>query len=112
MPFQPDFVPLAGLTIKLHIIKAKELVAKDRGLFGRKKESDPFIRIFVDGRKVGYTDTIYQTIQPIWDQEFEYTFGAEQATQIVRNNKPIELAIFDKDKISFNDPMGVVKIRK
>lgn len=47
--------PLAGLTIKLNIVKAKDLVAKDKTLFGKKKASDPFIRIFVDDQKVGYT---------------------------------------------------------
>ena len=90
-----DFSNLAGLTIKLKIPQAKDLVAKDKSMFGKKTGSDPFIRIHVNGRQVGYTSTIKKTVNPEWNYTGEFHFGAEEVDGMLKNNRPIELCIFD-----------------
>ena len=98
---------LAGLTINLNIVQGKDLVAKDRGAFGfgAKKASDPFIRIHVNGKQVGYTEKQKKTVNPEWNQELTFNFWAAQVASIMENKKPIELKIFNHDKMSFLDPM-------
>jgi len=106
----PSSPPLAGLTIDLQIIRATGLVVKDKNWRGKYTTSDPFIRIFVDGIKRGYTKTIWKAVDPEWNEQVVVHIGADEVQQVLRNQAPIELQIFDKDRLSFNDPMGVVQI--
>lgn len=105
----PSTTPLAGITVHLNIIQAKGLVEKDKNWRGN-GSSDPFVRIFVNGKKYGYTKTVQKTVDRVWDERITINIGADEAYKLLSSPSPIELHIYDKDKLTFSDPMGLVTI--
>ena len=107
---------LAGLTINVEILQARNLIAKDRNLLGRPTTSDPYGKLFVGGKLIGTTKVIPKALNPVWNARFQYKTGADSAARMVqpeyRNQPPLDaiLKIWDHDKLSDDDPMGTVSI--
>ena len=55
--------------------------------------------------EVGRTTVVSKSLDPVWetDNYFEWQIGPKETPVIV-------LALFDKDTLSKDDPMGMVKI--
>ena len=62
--YRPD---IKNIELDITIFRAKNLVANDGSLFGKKKSSDPYVRIFWGGEKCGKTKTIGKTLSPEWN---------------------------------------------
>ena len=122
---------VVGCEIDVTIVAGRGLVAKDRSLFG-KKSSDPYVVISCGKRTLGTTKVVDKSLSPVWNQAFKLNLDAKAAarlesTELVLDPPPYStaltltltltlypnpnqvFAIFDKDKIGANDPMGVVR---
>jgi tellurium resistance protein TerZ len=98
---------IIGIELDATIIAGKDLVAKDgSGLFGmgKKTSSDPYIRLLLDGTKMGETSVQKKTLKPVWNESFKKNL----AGRAFNPNAMLIFAIFDKDKMSADDPMGEV----
>jgi tellurium resistance protein TerZ len=90
----------------LTVLQGSGLVAKDRNLFGKKTSSDPYIEVWTSSNsisRVGKTATKKKTLEPKWNQTFEF--------KVKPQNQMIYLKIFDEDLLSAPDAMGTVTIR-
>lgn len=101
---------LAGLVVGVEIIQGKDLVPKDRNLMGKKKSSDPYIKVFGGKTPLGRTKTIQKSLNPVWNEKFELILGADDANYILKMSGGVqmEFRIFDEDKRTEDDPMGTV----
>ena len=105
------------LSVRVTLIQGTGLVAKDRNLLGKKTSSDPYVECFSTyqkpdnsgrlktfGKKIGQTEVIKKTLEPKYNHTFdpiEFAYAS---------NPNIQLRIFDYDKLSDPDSMGVVNI--
>jgi tellurium resistance protein TerZ len=110
---------VGGITITIQIIAGKNLVAKDRSLFGRKKTtSDPYVIIRTQQKMYGRTRTIQKNcLNPTWNETIKIELNSDDAQLLIQQykqsslNKPmIDCCIMDEDLLSDPDPMGVVQI--
>mmetsp|Transcript_21387 Transcript_21387/g.35394 ORF Transcript_21387/g.35394 Transcript_21387/m.35394 type:complete len:597 (-) Transcript_21387:73-1863(-) len=114
---------LAGLTITVEVLKGRDLIAKDRNVFGKRTTSDPYVKVQVGRQSVGKTKVVSKTLSPVWNQSFQYKIGADSASHLVQpeyNNTATgnqhqqliaTLSIWDHDKIGDDDIMGTVQLR-
>lgn len=89
---------------KVTVLSGSGLVAKDRNMFGKKKSSDPFVKVVANGKLVGRTETQYKTLDPV------FTAGGPFPAEFEGDQLKLELKIYDEDKLSADDPMGTVTL--
>ena len=71
MPSSTHLPAIQGLEVEISVIRGKDLVAKDSsGVFGKKKSSDPYVKIFFGGKNHGKTKTIDKTLAPEWNENY------------------------------------------
>jgi Ca2+-dependent lipid-binding protein len=105
--------PVIGAEIDCTVIAGRNLVAKDRSLFG-KKSSDPFVVIScayhggVATRTLGTTAVVDKNLSPVWNEHFKLNIDAKAATRL--DSSEIVFSVFDKDMMSADDPMGEVRV--
>lgn len=109
-----DPVQISGIEIDLTINRGKDLVAKDRNIFNQKTTSDPYVKIYVDGKFVGKTRIMAENLNPVWNESFKVNLGTQESNYMLKKFKdghPPELilSIWDHDDIGDDDSMGVVK---
>ncbi len=113
-----------GGKVRIEIKSGHDLVVKDKAMFG-KGSSDPFVQVWSGGfpgaagcarggraaqvdtsHEVGRTKVISKNLNPVWEENnvFEWDMGPKEKPVVV-------LALFDKDTLSKDDPMGMVTIR-
>jgi len=101
---------IAHIIIDVTIIQGRDLVAKDKNLFSRKKtSSDPYVDLYYRGKKYGRTQVIEKTLSPTWNRSFRIKIdkkGVDQALQGLTDSKNLSLRIFDEDFASSDDFMG------
>ena len=111
-----------GGRVGVRVIGGHGLVVRDGSLFG-KGSSDPYVQVWSGGfpgaegcarsgvrgqqmaHEVGRTTVVSKSLDPVWetDNYFEWQMGPKETPVIV-------CALFDKDTLSKDDPMGMVKI--
>jgi tellurium resistance protein TerZ len=111
---------LAGLTIKVEILKARDLIAKDRNVFGKRTTSDAYVKVQIGKQTLGKTKVIPKNLNPVWNETLQWKVGADSAAHLiqpefnsVQGNQHLLLAtltIWDHDKIGDDDIMGTVEI--
>jgi hypothetical protein len=87
------------------ICEGRDLVAKDKNMFGRPTTSDPYVKLSLGRNKLGKTSIIKKTLDPNWGNE---TFRLSVAPRSLEVTKSIECRIFDYDAMSSDDAMGTV----
>ncbi|KAG7369232.1 C2 domain containing protein [Nitzschia inconspicua] len=101
--------PIESMTLRITIIQGSDLVAKDRNLFGKKTTSDPYVQILAgSGRsyvRLGQTKTIYKNLSPQWNETI-----TAQVKYIHHARSELRFQIYDEDKLSDPDNMGVVTL--
>jgi Ca2+-dependent lipid-binding protein len=93
--------------VRLTVLQGSGLVAKDRNLFGKKTTSDPYIEVWTTANsycRMGKTAIMKKTLDPKWNETFEFFFKEPQ-------NQMIFLKIWDEDLLSAPDAMGTVTLR-
>mmetsp|Transcript_8640 Transcript_8640/g.15107 ORF Transcript_8640/g.15107 Transcript_8640/m.15107 type:complete len:268 (-) Transcript_8640:118-921(-) len=93
-------------TLEVQVLKGRDLVAKDKNLFGKYVSSDPYIQIKHGHYSVGTTKVVRKTLNPVWEESFCFRLSQEALEEC----KSIECAIFDQDLLSSDDPMGEISI--
>lgn len=113
--------PIDRMIIQCQVLQAKDLVAKDRNLFGKRTSSDPYVQVSllctpaskVPGKKMqvqkiklARTETMKKNLSPTWNS------SNTSAIPYSRNNETLHLLfeIYDEDQMSSDDLMGAVKL--
>jgi len=109
--------PIVGLEIDVSVLGGRNLRVMDKSFFG-KGSSDPYVKVYFGNPKkgplnkqfkIGKTKVIKKSLNPIWaDAVFKHHV---QGKDFVASS-PGELLfrMFDKDKMSADDPMGEVRL--
>ncbi|KAG6584603.1 myotubularin-like protein [Phytophthora cinnamomi] len=84
--------------MQLKIIRAEALAAAD--LNGK---SDPFVRVWYDGKEVAASHRVKRSLNPRWD--FDVALSLVHAGPL-----DVELEVFDKDELSQNDLLGALRV--
>jgi len=119
-PVQTKQPIIDKMTVKITVIQGLDLVAKDRNLFGKKTSSDPYVLVHffsspsTSGQmnkreqkiKLGQTPTVKKNLSPTWNHSITTTIPYNKKNDSNR----IIFQIFDEDKLSADDSMGIVKI--
>ena len=66
------------------VVRAENLLAKDRG-----GTSDPFA-VLILGRQIKKTNVIYKTLNPEWNETFEFQFNSQESN--------LNVVVYDYDK--------------
>jgi len=113
--------PIDRMLVEFHVLQGKDLVAKDRNMFGKKTSSDPYVAISLlctpkitkPGQKkkvqkirLGKTEVKKKNLNPRWN------FSKGSSIPFSRNNETLQLMfeIYDEDKLSADDSMGVLTL--
>jgi len=106
-----DAMPdLASLEICVSIIEGRDLVIKDKNRFSKGGSSDPYVKFYFDGKKIGHTQTIKKNLNPKWNKSFKLKLKQAEANRIVRGNAcKLEFRVNDEDAFG-DDPMGTVTL--
>ena len=91
--------------LRVTIIRAKNLIAADRG-----GTSDPYIRVHIGSNPVPgpwcqKTEVKQKTLNPEWNESFEFKIGSNDRREIMT------LECFDSDAIGSDDSLGKFCIR-
>lgn len=90
---------LPAMSLMLTVHAAKGLANADT--FGK---SDPFVRIWWNGRFVGMTSTIDDSLDPIWNEEFELPVAMGQQVESCF----MELEVYDRDGAKEGEFLGML----
>ena len=109
--------PVAGLKATITLYQGRDLLAKDRNLFGKKKSSDPYVKVFFKDVLIGKTHVKKKTLEPQWNCCVKYMIGCDDGEKI-RNSAPtasglgpaFRLVVLDHDKVGKDDNLGQVFI--
>lgn len=91
--------------VKVKVLQGRNLVAKDKNIWGRHISSDPYVVLHHGPNKIGKTTIIRKTLDPTWHEQ---SFHISVVPRTVAVYNTIECQIFDHDKLSSDDPMGMV----
>jgi len=115
-PVQSNQPIIDKMTVQITIIQGLDLVAKDRNLFGKKTSSDPYVLVYLfsSGQmnkreqkiKLGQTPTVKKNLSPTWNHSVTTTIPYRKKSDSNR----IIFQIFDNDKLSADDSMGIINI--
>merc|ERR1712232_808984 len=90
-------------------------MGKDRNLLGLGKatSSDPFVEVWFGGKMIDKTQVVKKNLSPTWNKYFTIDLGSEDVESIHLGRSGFEhlsLRIFDYDKVTAHDFMGVCKV--
>ena len=104
---------ITGVEIDVTILQGRDLVGKDSSLFSKKKTSDPFAKVFWGGEERGKTNVIDKTTNPGWNATFKFKVASSDMEKKLKDDakfKALEIVVFDHDKMSKDEALGIVKI--
>lgn len=105
----PHQDPIDFMTLRITVVQGSDLVAKDRNLLGKKTTSDPFVQILVGTARsfvrLGQTKTVYKNLSPQWNQTI-----TAQVKFVEHGGSHLRFQIYDEDKLSEPDNMGIVTV--
>lgn len=110
-----DQIKISGIEIDLTIIGGRNLVAKDRNLFNQKTTSDPYVKLYVNGKFKAQSKVISKNLNPTWNETCKIYLGTDESNRLLDKFKnsgeepQFSVFIFDKDEMSDDDSMGIVR---
>ena len=99
---------------KLHVgIKsATGLRAADWALRGGGK-SDPYAKIFLNGRQVGKTSALKKTLDPVWNEDIDVLIESiEELGKISWETSELAIRVYDYDLVGSDDLLGEIVFRE
>ena len=84
--------------LHLTLIRGDSLAVKDSN--GR---SDPYVK-FTMGKQEYKSSTKYETLNPVWDEEYDFIVGQNELEQ----NQLLRCEVWDRDPYGYKEWMGVV----
>ena len=115
-----EAAPYAKMIVAVTIVQGRGLVAKDKNVLGQKTSSDPYVKLYLstvpkatqftrgEKTKIGKTPVVKKNLNPTWDttfDAFDVPYGAKGDDSVT-----LVFEIYDEDKASADDAMGIVKI--
>ncbi|KAL1272374.1 hypothetical protein QQF64_028236 [Cirrhinus molitorella] len=98
----PDLSFGAEGVLRLHLLEAEDLVAKDNMMGGMVKgKSDPYVKIHI-GDTVFKSHVIKENLNPTWNEMYELVLTSKSTSEVL-------VEVFDKD-VDKDDFLGRVKI--
>ena len=94
-------------TLEVQILQGRNLVAKDKNIFGKWSTSDPYVKVVHGNHIVGRTKIISKTLNPVWKDEI---FTVRISQEALEANKSVKFRIYDYDALSADDSMGEIVI--
>ena len=96
-----DEIPLGPANLEFTVLRAKDLVAADRG-----GTSDPYVRLHVGGavKQAQKTAVKKKTLSPEWNEAFEFKLDSSS------RRDSLTLECFDYDLLGSDDSLGKVTI--
>jgi Ca2+-dependent lipid-binding protein len=88
-------------TLRVHVVRARSLVAKDWSLLASRRRSDPYVVVVVDGIVVGKTAVAPKNLDPEWGEAFQVWVPGN-------GDADVELRIVDRDLVTDDESMGAV----
>ena len=104
-----------AIEIEIELIQARNLVAKDPKIFGRKGIPDTYAMIYWGGVNCGRSKTIDSTVCPKWNETFKIRTSPTKnmMQQIIRGDckyRFIDIVLFDYEICPKDNPLGSVSI--
>lgn len=96
------------LQLRVTILEGRDLVAKDKNMWGKRVSSDPYVKVFHGSRRVGKTCIVKKSLNPKWTNQD--TFVLNVLPRALDVYKTVECNIFDHDQLSTDDSMGTCYI--
>ena len=90
----------AAKTRRLLVVHGATGIADADGLGA----SDPYAKVWWNGRELGQTDTVFETLDPTWDAEYLVDLAESKATNYIR------VELYDQDNADHDDFLGQVEI--
>lgn len=109
--------PIDCMLVQFQILEAKDLVAKDKNLFGKKTSSDPYTEVSlvctptktIPGKRatvqtilLGKTPTIQKNLNPVWN----YTKVSKIPYSRMSEKLQLAIRLYDEDLLSSPDSLG------
>jgi hypothetical protein len=94
--------------LTLEVVRAVSLASADKGTGGKKGSSDPFAKIWWDGRPAGQTEVVFNKKSPTWEETF--TIPLQQNWQ--KRFSELKIEIFDSDEMEQDKRGKVSKVMK
>jgi hypothetical protein len=66
--------------------------------------SDPYAIVWWNGREIGRTDTVFETLHPVWEEDYPVDLAENQGTNYLR------VEIYDQDNADSDDFLGQVEV--
>lgn len=103
-PFQQGTVQQVPLMLDVQVLRARKLLAADKGLTGR--TSDPYVRMHVGDSLVNSVQTAVKTkaLEPVWEETISIRIEGAQRTQ------KLHIECLDHDLVGENDSLGKTTI--
>ena len=95
------------MDVHIRILEGRNLVAKDKNIFGKHTTSDPYIKIYHANNYVGETAIVWKTLNPVWKDE---KFKLPVIPKALKTFDNVEFNIYDRDRLSSDDSMGTVNV--
>lgn len=94
--------PLPEGVLRVHVIKAKNLLAKDKNIFGPDL-SDPYVVVQVGRNFKHKTAVVSENINPEWNESFDV---------IIEDiwHSTINISLYDDDKFNTDDSLGTASL--
>eukprot|EP00547_Thalassionema_nitzschioides_P010150 CAMPEP_0194231110 /NCGR_PEP_ID=MMETSP0156-20130528/44759_1 /TAXON_ID=33649 /ORGANISM="Thalassionema nitzschioides, Strain L26-B" /LENGTH=280 /DNA_ID=CAMNT_0038963721 /DNA_START=21 /DNA_END=863 /DNA_ORIENTATION=- len=102
---------IIGYTVEMTIVRARNLIAKDRHLLTRQRTtSDPYVEVFLGiDQRIGKTKTIKKTCNPEWSATFIFDVNTTKVSdELVAG--VIFLKLYDEDLLTDPDLLGTMVI--
>jgi tellurium resistance protein TerZ len=104
---------ISSIEIDLTLYRGRNLVAKDKNIFGKKTSSDPYVKVYICGKYQGQSKVVYKNLNPTWNTPFKLNFNTQESNYLynrAQNGEPLTytLCIFDHDEFTEDDNMGIV----
>jgi hypothetical protein len=87
----------SAVSYRIYVVSAKGLANADT--FGK---SDPFVKVWFNGRKLGLTKVIQDTLNPVWNEYFDFTIAMSQTIESCY----LEFEIYDEDNQQESEFLG------
>lgn len=119
----PRPAPIEKMNVDIQVIQGSDLVAKDRNMFGKRVSSDPYVLLSLacspptntpghqDKSKhykfeLGRTETVKKNLSPAWNYTTRCVIPYTRMSETLK----LVFEIFDEDKLSSDDSMGIVTL--
>ena len=93
--------------VDVEILKGRDLVPKDKNIFGKYVSSDPYVKVRHGNAVFGQTRVAPKTLNPKWKSE---AFTLRMPREAFEKHDSVECCVYDHDHLSSDDAMGVVTV--